>query len=173
MTRTNWDEVRAKFVDEHLDLFTGKNKKEQPRSRYQRLLELINDWDYEQRMLLAYEIRYELELNGLNELHRLPNCGIALNWYKPPPKFATFEDAFQAMRKRIAEEHGDEYAEEYVNAHKKMEWRVLSIEHGLFGYYINGDFGGCIQIGNNEEIYTNESIYKRIERDECPLVISG
>lgn len=176
MTRTNWNEVREKFVDEHPHLFTCEDKKERVRSSYKRLLELIDadDWDREQRKLLAYELRYELELNGLNALHRLPtDAGIALNYYKPPNKYATFEDVFKDMRKVMAERCDDKFAEEYVNVHKDTIWKVLSIEHGLFSSHLNGNFQWFIQVGDNEEILTYESIYKRMERDECPLVISG
>lgn len=176
MHRTDWNGVCEKFIDEHTHLFTCDNKKERLKGSYKRLLELIDadDWDREQRMLLAYELRYELELNGLNKLHMLPtDYGIALNYYKSPNKFENFEDLFKRMKEIMIERQGEEYAEEYVNVHKNPIWKVLSIEHGLFSCHLDGEFQWFVQIGNNEEIYTYESIYKRIERDECPLVITG
>ncbi len=132
------EEERDKIM-EQAEQSLAEYEFEQKESPYKRLCEWIDEWSTEDRMLLAYELRYELESNGLNDLHSRYGKAVALNYYDPPDKVNSFDDAIQLIRKT----KGNEFADDVM---KYGKWRIMSIKHRLYSLYISGTFKGCIQI---------------------------
>ena len=141
-------ELESAALTEQYEKSLAEYEKGLKESPYKRLCEWIENWSDEDRMLLAYELRYELEANGLNDLHFNSSAiGRVSNYYEPPDKFDTFDDAIQWIRETKIE--GDDYADTVL---KDGRWRVMSIRHRLYSLYLYGDFKGCIQLPVGEKM---------------------
>ncbi len=116
-------------------------------SPYKRLCEWIDQWPTEHRVLLAYELRYELEDNGFKEFYKRHNWTTSYYDQYEVINANSFDDAMVLMRQK----YGDEWVDNNMN-YGNLHWRSTSVKHGLYSLYACGDFKGCIQLPVGEKM---------------------